>query len=105
MECVESEEESLSRYVEQCGDRLIKCVIEEGLLPSVRESAAALKKKRKEKRLKEWKVEITTWRNDSGDRGCYECKKETEGMIFAAQEQALRTNWVKKNIDKKDQCE
>ena len=29
-------------------------------------------------------------------------KKETEGMIFAAQEQALQTNWVKKNIDKKD---
>ena len=29
-------------------------------------------------------------------------KKETEGMIFAAQEQALRTNWIKKHIDKQD---
>ena len=26
-------------------------------------------------------------------------KKETEGFIFAAQEQALRTNWIRKNID------
>ena len=26
-------------------------------------------------------------------------KKETEGLIFAAQEQALRTNWIRKNID------
>ena len=26
-------------------------------------------------------------------------KKETEGLIFAAQDQALRTNWVKKHID------
>ena len=26
-------------------------------------------------------------------------KKETEGLIFAAQEQALRTNWIRKNTD------
>ena len=29
-------------------------------------------------------------------------KKETEGMILAAQDQALRTNWIKSNIDKED---
>ena len=29
-------------------------------------------------------------------------KKETEGMIIAAQDQALRTNWIKKNIDKQN---
>ena len=27
-------------------------------------------------------------------------KKETEGMLFAAKEQALRTNSIKANIDK-----
>ena len=26
-------------------------------------------------------------------------KKEIEGLIFAVQEQALRTNWIRKNID------
>ena len=26
-------------------------------------------------------------------------KKETESLIFAAQEQVLRTNWISKNID------
>ena len=26
-------------------------------------------------------------------------KKETEGLIFAAQEQALRTNWIRNSID------
>ena len=26
-------------------------------------------------------------------------KKDTEGLIFAAQEQALRMNWTRKNID------
>ena len=30
-------------------------------------------------------------------------KKETEGMIFAAQEKALQTNWMKKNVDKKEE--
>ena len=29
-------------------------------------------------------------------------KKETEGLIVAAQDQALRTNWIKKNIDKQN---
>ena len=26
-------------------------------------------------------------------------KKEIEGLIFAAQKQALRTNWIRQNID------
>ena len=29
-------------------------------------------------------------------------KKETEGMIMAAQDQANRTRWVQKNIDRMD---
>ena len=29
-------------------------------------------------------------------------KKETEGLILAAQEQALRLNWVKRMIDKEE---
>ena len=29
-------------------------------------------------------------------------KKETEGLIMAAQDQAIRTNWIRHNIDKED---
>ena len=29
-------------------------------------------------------------------------KEETEGLIMAAQDQAIRTNWVRHNIDKED---
>ena len=29
-------------------------------------------------------------------------KKETEGLILAAQDQAIRTRWIKKHIDKMD---
>ena len=32
---------------------------------------------------------------------CY-LKKETEGLIFAVQEQVLRTNWIRKNIDSQE---
>ena len=32
-------------------------------------------------------------------------KKKTEGLIFAAQEQALRTNWIRKNIDGREVSE
>ena len=29
-------------------------------------------------------------------------KKETEGLIMAAQNQAIRTNWIQHDIDKED---
>ena len=29
-------------------------------------------------------------------------KKETEGTILAAQDQALRTNWIKSNVDEEN---
>ena len=32
-------------------------------------------------------------------------KKETENLIFAAQEKALRTNWIRKNIDEQEVSE
>ena len=41
-----SEPCSVDNYVKDCGERLIKCVKEEGLLTLVQESAAALKMER-----------------------------------------------------------
>ena len=32
-------------------------------------------------------------------------KKETECLVFAAQEQVLRTNWIRKNIDDQEVSE
>ena len=34
--------------------------------------------------------------------GYRDLKKETEGLILAAQEQAIRTNWIKRMRDKQD---
>ena len=68
------------------------------------------KKQKKEERHKQWKEkrlhgkfiketeEVRSEETWGWIRKAY-LKKETEGLIFAAQEQALRTNWIRKNID------
>ena len=53
---------------------------------------------RKEQRLKQWK-EKQLYEETWGWIGKGYLRKEAEGLIFAAQEQALRTNWIRKNID------
>ena len=53
---------------------------------------------RKKQRLKQWK-EKQLYEETWGWIGKGYLRKETEGLIFAAQEQALRTNWIRKNID------
>ena len=72
------------------------------------------KKEKKENRLKEWKgkalhgqfVKETECQNESKkwewlSKG--ELKRETESLIYAAQEQAIRTNSVKYGTDKTTQ--
>ena len=50
---------------------------------------------RKTKEIKD-SVESWTWLKKGY------LKKETEGMLMAAQDQAIRTRWVQKNIDRMD---
>ena len=62
---------------------------------------------RKEERHKQWKqkqflgkfITETEEVRSEETRGWIYLKKETEDLIFAAQEQAPRTNWIRKNID------
>ena len=49
-----------------------------------------------ERKTKEIKVSVESW---TWLKKGY-LKKETKGMIMAAQDQAIRTRWVQKNIDK-----
>ena len=73
-------------------------------------SEKALKKRRREERRSELEEKAlrgqffrqTREINDPGSRGWLrdgELKKETEGLIMAAQTQSLRTNAIKANID------
>ena len=71
------------------------------------------KKRKKEERKRQWKekqlhgkfLRETEEVQGEGTWGLIRkgyLKKGTEGLVLAAQEQALRTNWIKKNIDGQD---
>ena len=113
VDCVENEEESLSIYVDQAEERLLKLVKSEKTLPQYDEQVSETKKQKKEERKWQWKekhlhgkfLRETEEVQGEGTWGWIRkgyLKKETEGLVFAAQEQALRTNWIKKNIDGQD---
>ena len=85
-------------------------------MPEYEGPASTTKKQKKGEKHSQWKekqlhgkfvreteevISQVTWR---WIRKCY-LKKEKVGLIFAAQEQALRTNWLRKNIDGKDVSE
>ena len=88
----------------------------ERILPEYEGSVSKAKKTKKEERHKQWKEkqlhgkfvrETEKVRSDETwgwIRKGY-LKKETEGLIFAAREQALRTIWIKKNIDDQEVSE
>ena len=112
-ETVELEEASLAFYLETKEEKLLREVSREQILEfngSPQDKKKAMLKDRQmkyenknlhgafERKTKEIKdsVESWTWLK----KGYF--KKETEGMIMAAQDQAIRTRWVQKNIDKMD---
>ena len=105
-DCVETEEQKLSLYLDQSVERFCPWRI----LPEYEGPVSTAKKQKKEKRHKQWKekhlhgqfvrkteeVRIEeTW----GLIRTGSLKKETQGLIFAAQKQTLRTNQIRKKID------
>ena len=114
-DCVEAEEMSLSKYIEESSEEWLKLVEKEGVLPKwdKETTGKVLKQKKKTERKVNWKTkemhgqfvrqtgevaskEMWTWL----ERG--EMKKETEALIVAAQDQALSTNAVKVKIYKQE---
>ena len=108
---VNSEINSLSWYVESCNGTLLEAVYKEEVLRCYAKSyeATSLQQERKE-RFQKKKLHGQFWRNTAEirDKKTWEwlkkgrLKKETEGMIMAAQDQALRTNSIKRIIDKQN---
>ena len=111
-DCVQIEVESLAKYVSASDELLLQAVSKEHLI--TRQTCDQdTKKTRREERHKRWREKSLHGKlireiDDIKDESSWDwirkgsLKKETEGMIFAAQEQALRTNWIKKHIDKQD---
>ena len=105
IECVENEERNLSLYLEKSTERLLQLVRNEGILPEFNETAEAAKRRRQEERRNQWREkqlhgkflrDIEGTRSVESQREIRKgfLKKETEGLIFAAQDQAPRTNWI-----------
>ena len=110
---VEIEKASLGFYLHQADEFMLKEIVQEGLF---RDSTDPVDKKRElvdkhKLQFEEKKLHSVFFRETKGvrdEKDTWLClkkgvlKKETEGLILAAQEQALRLNWVKRMIDKEE---
>ena len=103
---VEEEIRNLSEYISSSTESALKEVITEGLL-TVEETKKEYKTKEMRNRQERWqnKVLHSQYLNDTDEKTDCEItwnwlkngylKKETEGFIMAAQDQAIRTNAIK----------
>ena len=113
-DCIRSGEKGLYCYLKESTEPLLKLVFEENIVKNDgEEDTDSFKERRRNERhdvLSKKKLHnqfhkaTEEFRNEDTwkwlRRG--ELKKETEGTIFAAQDQSLRTNWIKANIDKQN---
>ena len=108
-ECVNAENRSLGQYLKMNKDEWLKSVWEEGLIKED-EDPQVYRERTSKSQMDEWQNKpmhgqfLRQPKNLSSSntwqwlqRG--ELKKETEGMIIAAQDQALRTRHIQRAID------
>ena len=108
-DCVNLEELSLVDYLSQNEERLLKAAWRRRNRSEV-EHPDGHKRRKHEERVKDWSEKelhgqyIRQTKEVAGNESwnwlkVRDLKKETEGLITAAQDQALRTNVIKANIE------
>ena len=108
MDCVDMEVAGLKKYVMNSKEELLICVKEEEVLGRGKEKKEIqnARLKRYEEKNLHGKFYSATKKNRDTKSWTWlqqgELKKETEGMLTAAQDQALRTRYIRKVIDKED---
>ena len=108
---VEEEIRNLSEYINSSTESALKEVITEGLL-TVEDTKKEYRRKEMSNRQERWQKKALHGQYLKDTDGKTDCeitwnwlkngylKKETEGFIMAAQDQAIRTNAIKAKIDK-----
>ena len=108
-ECVKRESKSLHGYLRESTEWMLQAALKEVIVEE--ETLQDYERRRKEEKVKNWKEKalhgefIQQISNVAGEE-CWRwlrngfLKKETEGLILADKEQALRTNSIKYSIDK-----
>ena len=110
-ECVKIEQTNIGYYVYNSSEMLLAEVGREGIVSDEddpKDKKKELTEARKHKYLQKklhpvFYKETTDVRDEENSWNWLKngyLKKETEGTILAAQDQALRTNWIKSNVDK-----
>ena len=108
-ECVVKESKSLHGYLGETTEWMLQAALNEVL--DEEENLQDYKKRKQEEKIRDWKEkalhgEFVQQTADVAGEDSWRwlrngfLKKETEGLILAAQEQALRTNSIKHSIDK-----
>ena len=103
----------LENYVKQSRERLLTAArsVDIDLIEPIRKTTIEAKKQTKEERTISWEEKMLHGQfvrqtKEVGNQDRWQwlrngtLKRETESLIFAAQEQAIRTNVIKGNIDK-----
>ena len=108
-DCINQARLSLERYVQSSEEELLKAVREDDT--GSQETATSFKARRRTENTKEWKEKplYGQFARETEDQSNEETwtwlkqgslKRETEALIIAAQDQAIRTNYIKAKIDK-----
>ena len=109
-DCVNIEVESLRQYVQQSDEKLLKEVNDESMLEKGKTKNDIREEKLENYKQKTLHGKFYTNTQEGRDDCTWtwlckgDLKKETEGMLMAAQDQALRTRYIRKIIDKEDIC-
>ena len=113
-ECVNTEKRSQGQYLKMNKDEWLESAWEEGLIKEDEDSKVYRERTSKSK-MEEWQSKPMHghFLRQTNDLSRYdiwqwlqrwELKKETEGMIMAAQDQTLRTTYIQRAINRSNNC-